>query len=137
MELEELKKKVEHLEYTDLKEIREDINELKMSAQRTIDGYERLTQTMDNFQETMVAIADSVRESNVINGQITKTIEELNHKIGSVEKNTTETLKTFGEKIDAIDDKGKIDVVLWLKQNFITIIGIGGLVYTFIENFVK
>ena len=84
----------------------------------------------------MVEVSRSVRDSNRINDEITKTIEELNKRICGVENNTKETLKMFEGKIDEIDNKSKLDIVLWLKNNWFGVIGVLGLIYTVIKNLI-
>ena len=82
----------------------------------------------------MLEVSRSVRDSNRINDEITKTIEELNKRICSVENNTKETLKIFDDRIKEIDDKSKLDLMLWLKNNWFGIVGILGVLYTILKN---
>ena len=63
-----------------------------------------------------------------------KKTEELNRRICSVEGNTKETLKTFSEKIAEIDNKSKLDIMLWMKNNWFGIVGILGILYTILKN---
>ena len=127
---EDLKKKVDHLEYDEINPIKEDISQMKITlsnndllTKQALESNERLSRAMDVLKTTMVEVSQSVKDSNRINVEITKTIEELNKKISSVEV-----------KIKEIDDKSKLDIMLWLKNNWFGIVGILGILYTILKN---
>lgn len=141
---EDLKKKVDHLEYDEINPIKEDISQMKITlsnndllTKQALESNERLSRAIDVLKTTMVEVSQSVKDSNRINVEITKTIEELNKKISSVESATNENLKAFSEKIEEIDNKSKLDIMLWLKNNWFGIVGIIGIVYTVIKSFIK
>ena len=73
----------------------------------------------------MVEVSQSVKDSNRINTEITKTIEELNKKMVSVET-----------RIKEIDDKSKLDIMLWMKNNWFGIVGILGVLYTILKGII-
>ena len=140
---EDLKKKVDHLEYDEINPIKEDISQMKITlsnndllTKQALESNERLSRAMDVLKTTMVEVSQSVKDSNRINVEITKTIEELNKKISSVESSTNENLKAFSEKIEEIDNKSKLDIMLWLKNNWFGIIGIIGIIYTVIKSLI-
>lgn len=142
-EFDELKSKINHLEYDEIKPIKEDINEMKITlsnndllTKQALESNKKVSDSLEALKNTLVEVAQSVKDSNRINNEITKTIEELNKRIGSVENNTQETLKAFGEKIEEIDNKSKLDIVLWLKNNWFGIVGIIGIVYAVIKTFI-
>lgn len=139
----ELKKKIDHLEYDEINPIKEDINEMKITlsnndllTKQALESNERLSRAIDVLKTTMLEVSQSVKDSNRINGEITKTIEELNKKISSVEVTTNETIKSLGAKIEEIDNKSKLDIMLWLKNNWFGIIGIIGIIYTVIKSLI-
>lgn len=142
-EFDELKSKINHLEYDEIKPIKEDINEMKITlsnndllTKQALESNKKVSDSLEALKNTLVEVAQSVKDSNRINNEITKTIEELNKRIGSVENNTQETLKAFGEKIEEIDNKSKLDIVLWLKNNWFGIVGIIGIIYAVIKTFI-
>ena len=131
-EFEELKSKINHLEYDEIKPIKSDINEIKIQmntndllTKQAIENNEKLSNAIDILKGTMIEISQSVKDSNRINGEITKTIEGLNIKISSVEA-----------KIGEIDNKSKLDIVVWLKTNWFGIVGILGILYTVIKTII-
>ena len=128
-EFEELKKKIEHLEYDEIKPIKQDVNEMKITlsnndllTKQALESNQKLSSALDILKNTMVEVSQSVKDSNRINTEITKTIEELNKKIASVET-----------KIKEIDEKSKLDIVIWLKNNWFGIVGILGVLYTILK----
>ena len=138
---EELKKKIYHLEYDEINPIKEDINEMKITlsnndllTKQALESNKKLSDSIEVLKDTMLEVSQSVKDSNRINGEITKTIEELNKRISSVEISTNETLKTFGNKIEEIDNKSKLDIMLWMKNNWFGIVGILGILYTILKN---
>ena len=140
-DFEELKKKINHLEYDEIAPMKEDINEIKITlssndllVKQALESNKKVSDSLEVLKDTMLEVSRSVRDSNRINDEITKTIEELNNRICSVENNTKETLKNLGDKITEIDNKSKLDVVLWLKNNWFGIVGILGVLYTILKN---
>ena len=128
----ELKSKINHLEYDEIKPLKEDVNEIKLKmntndllTKQALENNEKLSHAIGTLKDTMVEISQSVKDSNRINNEITKTIEELNKKITSVEI-----------RINEIDDKSKLDIVLWLKNNWFGIVGILGIIYTIIKTII-
>lgn len=139
-EFEELKKKIDHLEYDEINPMKEDINEIKISMasndlliKQALESNKKVSDSLEVLKDTMLEVSRSVRDSNRINDEITKTIEELNKRICSVENNTKDTLKTFNEKISEIDNKSKLDIMLWMRNNWFGIVGILGVLYTILK----
>ena len=131
-EFDELKSKINHLEYDEIKPIKEDISDIKIKmntndllTKQALECNEKLSGAIDILKNTMVEVSQSVKDSNRINTEITKTIEELNKKIASVEI-----------RIDEIDNKSKLDIVIWLKNNWFGIVGIIGIIYAVIKTFI-
>lgn len=131
-EFEELKKKIEHLEYDEIKPIKNDISEMKISlsnndllTKQALESNQKLSSAIDILKNTMVEVSQSVKDSNRINTEITKTIEELNKKMVSVET-----------RIKEIDDKSKLDIMLWMKNNWFGIVGILGVLYTILKGII-
>lgn len=142
-EFDELRSKINHLEYDEIKPIKEDINEMKITlsnndllTKQALESNKKVSDSLEVLKGTMIEVSQSIKDSNRINNEITKTIEELNKKVGAVETNTQETLRTFGDKIEEIDNKSKLDIVLWLKNNWFGIVGIIGIAYAVIKTFI-
>ena len=131
-EFDELKSKINHLEYDEIKPIKEDISDIKIKmntndllTKQALECNEKLSGAIDILKNTMMEVSQSVKDSNRINAEITKTIAELNKKIASVEV-----------RIDEIDEKSKLDIMIWLKNNWFGIVGIIGIIYAIIKTFI-
>ena len=142
-EFEDLKKKIDHLEYDEINPMKEDINEIKITltsndllVKQALESNKKVSDSLEVLKDTMVEVSRSVRDSNRINDEITKTIEELNKRISSVDNNTKDALEKFETKITEIDNKSKLDIILWLKNNWFGIVGILGIIYTIIKNMI-
>lgn len=142
-DFEDLKKKIDHLEYDEINPMKEDINEIKVTITRNdllikqaLESNQKVSDSLEALKDTMIEVSRSVRDSNRINDEITKTIEELNKRISSVDNNTKDALKSFENKIEEIDNKSKLDIVIWLKNNWFGIVGIIGIIYTIIKNMI-
>lgn len=142
-ELEDLKKKIDHLEYDEINPMKEDINDIKVNISKydllikqALESNKKVSDSLEVLKDTMVEVSRSVRDSNRINDEITKTIEELNKRISSVDNNTKDALEKFETKITEIDNKSKLDIMLWIKNNWFGIVGVLGIIYTIIKNMI-
>lgn len=142
-ELEDLKKKIDHLEYDEINPMKEDINDIKVNISKydllikqALESNKKVSDSLEVLKDTMVEVSRSVRDSNRINDEITKTIEELNKRISSVDNNTKDALEKFETKITEIDNKSKLDIMLWIKNNWFGIVGVIGIIYTIIKNMI-
>lgn len=137
LSFQDLKKRVDHLQYDEINPIKEEITGIKISlsnndllTKQNIESNKKLNDTMDTLKTTMIEIAQSVRDSNNVTKELTGTVEKLNSKVSSIEINTKKTLDGFDEKLDKIDEKSKIDILSWLKSNwFSVVLGLGALSY--------
>lgn len=143
-EFEDLKKKIDHLEYDEINPMKDDINEIKITLtsndlliKQALESNKKVSDSLEVLKDTMVEVSRSVRDSNRINDEITKTIEELNKRICSVDNNTNNKFKELGDRIEEIDNKSKLDIVLWLKNNWFGLVGIIGIIYAVISTVIK
>lgn len=133
---EDLKEKINKLEYTEIKNIKDDITQIKLDlntnnilTRQSIDANDKLSNTMETFKDTMIEMAQNLKESNKISTELTASVKGLNEKVDGVENKMTTKLNEFDDKINAIDNKGKIDFVVWLGNNWFkvtTLLVVGG-----------
>ena len=124
-ELDELKKKVNHLEYDEIKTLKDDITQIKIDlntnnllTQQSIKSNEKLSTTLESVQTAMFEITESLKDSNKISTELTQTVSNLNNKVDVLSDNTSERLQEFDNKITAIDNKSKIDITELEKDKF-------------------
>ena len=136
-ESEDLKSKIDKLEYTEIKEIKEEIQEIKLNlntdnilTKQCTESNEKLSTTLETLKSTMVEVAQSVKDSNKVTSELTATVKSLNDKVNNVESTMGKKFNEVNERMEAIDDKSKFDVVEFLKHNIIGILlGVGALIY--------
>ena len=135
---EQLKDKVEKLEYVEIKNIKENINKINIDlntnnilTQQSVDTSKKLAETMDTFKETLLEMGQSLKDGNRISSELTESVKNLNEKVNCVETKMDKKFNEFNDKIEDIDDKSKLDILTWIKANwFGCVMGIGALVYT-------
>ena len=134
---EELKDKVNKLEYTEIKKIKEDISQIKIDlntnnilTKQSIETSRQLSEAMGSFKETMIEMGQSLKDGNRISSELAETVKNLNDKVDNVENKMSSKFSEFDSRIESIDDKSKIDILTWIKNNwFGCVMGIGALVY--------
>ena len=126
-ECEELRKRVNHLEYEDMKEIRGDIQEMRedmvkhhVLLEQNISSSEKLNDTLNTVQHTMIQLTESMKNNN----EATVT---LSRKVSDLE-----------DKIDKVEDSTKLDMSDWWKKNWVNVIMLAGVVaYIVLGQFIK
>lgn len=136
-ELDDLKSKLNKIEYTEIKELKEEIQEIKLNlntnnllTKQCAESNEKLSTTLETLKSTMIEVAQSVKDSNKVTSELTTTVKSLNDKVNNVESTMGTKFNEVNERMDTIDDKSKFDIVEFLKHNIIGILlGIGALIY--------
>lgn len=106
-------------------------------AQQSIETTKELSLTLKEFSITLVNINNSLARSDEKIEEVSKIISKIDSKVSSLEENFEEKVdcleanlsKDVGvlkQKIEEVEEKGKFDIVLYIKQNFIKIILIAG-----------
>ena len=136
-ELDDLKSKLNKIEYTEIKEIKEEIQEMKLGlntnnilTRQCTESNEKLAQTMDTLKTTMIEVAQSVKDSNKVTSELATTVKNLNDKVNNVENAMGTKFNEVNERIDSIDEKSKVDILGFFKSNIVGILlAVGALVY--------
>lgn len=126
-ELDEIRKRLDHLEYDDMKELRSDIVNMKQDMtksnvllEQNIKSSLRLTDTLDQVQNTMIQLTDSMRNNNDATNSLSKKVSKLE------------------EKIDYVEDSTKFSISDWFKKNWVNlIILIGVMAYIVLGQYIK
>lgn len=130
-DFDELKKRVHQLEYEDLKEVRRDIQSIKedmaksnVLLQQSISSSEKLNNTLDTVQHTMIQLTESMKSNNAATNSLSKKVSNLEDKLDNVE--------------NKVENKGKIDMVEWLQKNWTNVAGLVAiLTYIVLGQYVK
>lgn len=133
--VEDLKKKVQHLEYEEIKNIKEDVSNIKIDlaknnilTQQSIDTSNKVADTMDAVKMAMFEISESVRNSNRISSELTESVKDLNGKFNTMEEKIEIRFGDVDDKLAMQDDRGKFDILSCIKSKFVEIVIIFGLV---------
>lgn len=130
-DFDELKKRVHQLEYEDLKEVRRDIQSIKedmaksnVLLQQSISSSEKLNNTLDTVQHTMIQLTESMKSNNAATNSLSKKVSNLEDKLDNVE--------------NKVENKGKVDMVEWLQKNWTNVAGLVAiLAYIVLGQYVK
>lgn len=126
-DFEDLKKRVNHLEYEDLKEIRKDIQTIKedmaknnVLLQQNVSSSEKLNDTLDTVQNTMIQLTESMKHNNEATNLLSQKVSNLENKIDTVEKKT------------------KLDMADWWQKNWVNVLMlVGVIVYIVLGQYIK
>ena len=135
--IEDIKRKINNLEYKEIKDIREDITNIKLDLQKNttmteqaIKVSDKLTETMSSVEKAMIKMADSMELNNKNTRQLSDNMITLNKQINELDNKVDKKFNEVDSMVNTIDDKGKFDIILWIKSNFITVIlVIGAIAY--------
>lgn len=127
-EFNDLKSKVDKLEYVEIKGIKEDISNMKLElntnnilTNQSIEANKKLTDTMDALKNTMVELAQNVKEGNHTTTLLADKVEILSNKVSDVEDKVETRLHGVDDEINKINDKSKIDWQTFVKDNWFSI----------------
>ncbi len=135
--LENIGKKVDKIEYTDIKEIRSQIRDLQLDltknnvlTEKNTEAMNNMSNTMEHVRETMVQLSGAVECISRTNQELATNLKQQNVKID--EQNVK--IDELRARQDEYEEKGKFDILLFLKKNFVTIIvACGVLGYLFLK----
>lgn len=117
-EIDDLRKRIDNLQYKELEPLKEKVNDFAVTLERNntltdmcIKTNDRMSVTLDSVKDTMIKLSDSVTNANKISTQLTENVEKLNNKVDKME-----------ERIVSVDNKGKVDILTMIKENWIRIL---------------
>ena len=127
IEYEDLKKRISHLEYEDIKELRNDIQNIKedmaknhVLLEQSITNSEKLNETLSQVQITMIQLTESVKTNSEVTNQ-------LNNKVAHLEN-----------KVDKVESQGQLDMREWWQKNWVNVIMLAGvLTYIVFGQYIK
>jgi len=106
----------EKLHQTDLK-----LERNNTITEQSTKAIEKMTDTMDSVKEAMIDISTKLSITERTNQELKENVENLNGKFERLETKVD-------DKVDLIEEKGKFDYLLWIKQNFVSLVIAGSLI---------
>jgi chromosome segregation ATPase len=98
----DLKEKVNHLEYTEIKGIKDDMAKIKEKEIKTTtlldqnkEVLSKLTCTLEHIQETMIKLGNNMQLQNESVNQLSNKVTTLENKIDIVESNNNLNISKF------------------------------------------
>ena len=117
-EIDDLRKRIDNLQYKELEPLKEKVNDFAVTLERNntltdmcIKTNDKMSTILDSVKDTMIKLSDSVTNANKISTQLTENVEKLNNKVDKME-----------ERIVSVDNKGKVDILTMIKENWIRIL---------------
>lgn len=103
---------------------------LKEMIERSVASNEKLSETLREVQATMVSMNQKMDSQ-------AEAIEAIKQNFAAANKKANERINAINEKVELIEDKGKFDIQVYIKQNWPWIIILIGLGVNFAAQFVK
>lgn len=130
--MEELRKKVDNIEYKDIKNLRDKIEQIEINlaknnllTQQNTEAMNKMSETMNSVRETMVQISGAIEYTSKTNQELAENIRQQNEKIDRIQTRQDiydGHIKRIKEEIDKNEEKHKIDIRLFVKKYFIQIL---------------
>ena len=126
-DFQDLKKKVDHLEYDDVKQLKDKVNNIENNMTRTetlleqnIKSSEKLSNTLDKVQDTMIHLSDSMQHNN-------EAVNKLSNKVTNLEG-----------KIDKVEENDKISIGGFIKEHWFNLVIVFGMIlYILFKQYIK
>ena len=126
---------------TDVASIKTELPYLKDILERNTATNERLTETLQEVQTSMVRMNEKMDNQSEAILTMRREFEEhsrhTDEKIDEVERKAYKKIQAVDDRVDEVEDKGKFDIHLFIKHNWgwiMTLIGMGML---YASTFVK
>lgn len=124
-----------------MKEIESTRPFLKEMIERNIASNEKLSDTLHEVQMSMVRMNEKMDEQSEALLSMRTEFEESNKKtnerIGAVERNASDKINAVNDRVEAVEEKGKFDIHLYIKNNWPWIICILGFGILYVSKYFK
>lgn len=129
VEIEDLKDKVSYIEREKIANIEKDIVQIKMGQVEINTLVKDFSRAIDSQCKTMEAMTSSIQELGYTNkrlvddmSEVKTKIDQTNENIKCVEENTNAKFEEVDVEIHKQDEKSKIDILTFLKDNWFNIV---------------
>ena len=107
----------------DLSTIKENMAKYNVLTEQCISSYDKLNNTMDVFKDTMQEVTRSLKDSN-------EKMESFEERLNDTNQKMDENFASLRGEVELVDEKSKVDVLAWLKDNWLKLailVGSGSL----------
>ena len=138
--LEALTKRVDKIEYTDIKNMNNELTEIKLDlrennllTKQSIEMNAKLTDTMDSLKSAMLEISHSIKETSKETANLGRKVDSLDDKVNRTNDKMDEKFTELKSKVESVDDKAKVDILVWCKSNWFKLAISFGLIGLLLE----
>ena len=142
--MEELAQRVDYLERDKIPSIEKDINDIKIGltentllTKQSIETSEKLANTMENVKDCMTEMAQSLKDNNKISSELTQAVGTLNQKVEDTNSRMERKFNEVDEKIENVNDKSKVDILSWIRDNWFKVVLTAGALGYVIAKIIK
>ena len=141
--IQDLESKVNKLEYEEIKGIKEEIKTIQINlaennilTRQSVESTDKLSDTLTTVKETMIQMSESMKTNNRVSEELASSVKSLNHQVNGLEDKMDCKFKEVDIKIREQEDKNKFDIMLWIKDNWISlVVGVGVIFYIALGKF--
>lgn len=125
--IENIGKKVDKLEYTDMKEIKKEVQGLQLDlatnnllTEQNTEAMNNMSKTMEGVRETMIQMSSAIECISKTNQELANNLRQQNSKIDRLQARQDkydENIEAMRQDIKENDEKGKFDIILFLQKH--------------------
>lgn len=146
--MDDIQKRINHIEYEEIKELKENMNQVKIDmaknnllTEQLIETSKESSATMMCIRETMVVMAENMKQSNKeisanmvsLKDNVIKLEDKVDHKFDAVNSK----IKEMDKEVEEINNEGKLNIRIWLRNSLPTIIIALAFAGYALSNFIK
>ena len=146
--IEELRKRLDNLEYKEIKPIKEEITSIKVNlaensllTKQNIEQNKNLSETMSILKETLLEICTSIKLTNKDTKSLADNVKILSSQVVTLDDKVDQKFDEIDKKVQCVDDKSKIDTSTIIKdfvRNWLGVgMGLGAIIYFIFQMIVK
>ena len=98
----------------DLSTIKENMAKYNVLTEQCINSYDKLNNTMDVFKDTMQEVTRSLKDSN-------EKMESFEERLNDTNQKMDENFASLRGEVELVDEKSKVDVLAWLRDNWLNL----------------
>lgn len=137
----DLEKRLDHIQYEEIKEIKETVSTMKIDmatnnllTKQAVETSKELSATMSSVRETMLIMSENMKQGNK---ELSENMIALKDNIINLEDKVDSKFEDVNKRVSQIDNESKINVRVWLTKNaFSLATAISFLIYV-IKDLVK
>lgn len=119
----DLNNRLNYLQYEQIEPLKKEISDIKINIAENSLLTKQCTETSSKLSDTMICLKESLiqmAESMKVNNKVS---EELAGNVKMLSKQVVTLDEKVEDKFAEVDNKSKVDILQWLKNNWFAIVG--------------